>query len=92
VISGEEERENTAEWMTKKERLDAILAKMMNVGNVDGSVIAPRGGLLIVSRVPPEVDDRIVSAPFSSVTVAAETAFVEMGRQGRSGHHRTCQA
>jgi predicted regulator of Ras-like GTPase activity (Roadblock/LC7/MglB family) len=66
--------------MTKKERLDAILAGMMNAGNVDGSVITSREGLLMASRVPPEVDDRIISSLFSSVAAAAETAFVEMGR------------
>jgi predicted regulator of Ras-like GTPase activity (Roadblock/LC7/MglB family) len=68
------------EGMTKKERLDAILAEVMNVGNVDGSVITSREGLLMASRVPPEVDDRIISALFSSVTAAAETALIEMGR------------
>lgn len=68
------------EGMTKKERLDAVLADMMNVGNVDGAVITSREGLLMASRVPPEVDDRIISALFSSVAAAAETALVEMGR------------
>jgi len=68
------------EGMTKKERLDAVLAEVMNVGNVDGSVITSREGLLMASRVPSEVDDRIISALFSSVTAAAETALVEMGR------------
>jgi hypothetical protein len=68
------------EGLTKKERLDAVLAEMMNVGNVDGSVIASREGLLMASRVPPDVDDRIISALFSSVAAAAETALVEMGR------------
>jgi len=67
------------EGMTKKERLDAVLVEVMNVGNVDGAVVTSREGLLMVSRVPPEVDDRIVSALFSSVTAAAETALVEMG-------------
>jgi len=56
--------------MTKKERLDAVLAEMMNAGNVDGSVIASREGLLMTSRVPPEVDDRIISSLFSSVAAA----------------------
>ena len=68
------------EGMTKEEGLDAVLAEVMNVGNVDGSVITSREGLLMASRVPPEVDDRIISALFSSVTAAAETALVEMGR------------
>jgi predicted regulator of Ras-like GTPase activity (Roadblock/LC7/MglB family) len=68
------------EGMTKKERLDAILAEVMNVGNVDGSVVTSREGLLMASRVPPEVDDRIISALFSSVTAAAETALVEIER------------
>jgi predicted regulator of Ras-like GTPase activity (Roadblock/LC7/MglB family) len=67
------------EGMTKKGRLDVVLAEMMNVGNVDGAVVTSREGLLMASRVPPEVDDRIVSALFSSVTAAAETALVEMG-------------
>ncbi len=68
------------EGMTKKEKLDAVLAGVMNVGNIDGSVITSREGLLMASRVPPEVDDRIISALFSSVTAAAETALIEMGR------------
>jgi predicted regulator of Ras-like GTPase activity (Roadblock/LC7/MglB family) len=67
------------EGMTKKERLDAVLAEMMNVGNVDGAVVTSREGLLMASRIPPEVDDRIISSLFSSVAAAAETAFVEMG-------------
>jgi predicted regulator of Ras-like GTPase activity (Roadblock/LC7/MglB family) len=68
------------EGTTKKEKLDAVLAEVMNIGNVDGSVITSREGLLMASRVPLEVDDRIISALFSSVTAAAETALVEMGR------------
>ena len=65
--------------MTKKERLDAVLAEMMDAGNVYGSVISSREGLLMASKIPPEVDDRIISSLFSSVAAAAETAFVEMG-------------
>jgi predicted regulator of Ras-like GTPase activity (Roadblock/LC7/MglB family) len=68
------------EGMTKKERLDAVLVEVMNVGNINGSVITSREGLLMASRVSPEVDDRIISSLFSSVTAAAETALVEMGR------------
>jgi len=68
------------EGMTKKEKLDAVLVEVMNVGNVDGAVVTSREGLLMASRVPPEVDGRIISALFSSVIAAAETALVEMGR------------
>ena len=66
--------------MTKKERLDAALAELSNAGNVDASVITSREGLLMTSRVPPEVDDKIIGALFASVTGAAETATVEMKR------------
>ena len=68
------------EGMTKEEGLNAALVEVTNAGNVDGSVITSREGLLMASRVPPEVDDRIISALFSSVAAAAETALVEMGR------------
>ena len=64
------------EGMTKKERLDAVLAEVMNVGNVDGSVITSREGLLMASQLSPEVDDRIISSLFSSVAAAAETALL----------------
>jgi predicted regulator of Ras-like GTPase activity (Roadblock/LC7/MglB family) len=68
------------EGMTKKGRLDVVLEEMINVENVDGSVITSREGLLMASRVPPEADGRIVSALLSSVFAAAETALAEMRR------------
>lgn len=63
---------------TKKERLDEILAKFMQVGQIKAIVVVSREGLLITSRTPPDVNERIVAALCSTVMASAETASGQM--------------
>ncbi|MEM2925434.1 MAG: roadblock/LC7 domain-containing protein [Halobacteria archaeon] len=63
---------------TKKERLDEILAKFMQVGQIKAIVVVSREGLLITSTTPPNVNERIVAALCSTVMASAETASVQM--------------
>ena len=63
---------------TKKEKLDAILAKLQNIGEIDACAIVSREGLLLSERSPPEVDVKIFAALCASVLGAAETALAQM--------------
>ncbi|MHC1567451.1 MAG: roadblock/LC7 domain-containing protein [Candidatus Syntropharchaeia archaeon] len=67
---------------TKKEKLDAILAALQNVGQVDACAIVSREGLVMAERIPPEVNAKIFSALCASVMGAAETAMVQMKKGG----------
>jgi uncharacterized protein len=59
---------------TKKELLDDILTDLVQVGQLKACGIVSREGLLINSRSPPDVDDRIFSALCSTIMGAAEAA------------------
>ena len=63
---------------TKKERLDDILKRLMNVGGMKASAIVSTEGLLITSRTPPEMNERIIAALCSTVLASAETASSQM--------------
>lgn len=63
---------------TKKEKLDAILAKLQNSGEIDACAVVSREGLLLSERCPPEVDVKIFSALCASVMGASETALTQM--------------
>lgn len=64
---------------TKKEKLDQILAKFMQVGQIKACGIVSTEGLLITSRMPPEMNERIVGALCSTIIASAETASSQMG-------------
>jgi predicted regulator of Ras-like GTPase activity (Roadblock/LC7/MglB family) len=64
--------------MTKKERLDDVLKRLMNVGQLKASAIVSTEGLLITSRTPPEMNDRIIAALCSTMMASAETASCQM--------------
>ncbi len=70
--------ENTEPTKTKKERLDDVLIRLMNVGQLKASAIVSAEGLLITSRTPPEMNDRIIAALCSTVMASAETASSQM--------------
>lgn len=70
--------ENNAIKKTKKERLDDVLIKLMNVGQLKASAIVSTEGLLITSRTPPEMNDRIIAALCSTMMASAETASIQM--------------
>ncbi|UCE72950.1 MAG: roadblock/LC7 domain-containing protein [Methanomassiliicoccales archaeon] len=70
--------EDAAIRKTKKERLDEVLKRLMNVGQLKASAIVSTEGLLITSRTPPEMNERIIAALCSTVMASAETASSQM--------------
>ncbi len=64
---------------TKKEKLDQVLAKFMQVGQVKAVGIVSVEGLLITSIMPPDMNQRIVGALCSTIIASAETASSQMG-------------
>lgn len=64
---------------TKKEKLDKVLAKFMQVGQVKAVGIVSVEGLLITSIMPPDMNERIVGALCSTIIASAETASSQMG-------------
>ena len=70
--------EETVSKKTKKERLDDVLKRLMNVGQLKASAIVSTEGLLITSRTPPEMNDRIIAALCSTMMASAETASSQM--------------
>lgn len=67
---------------TLKEKLDSILAKLQDTGEIDASAIVSREGLLLAEKAPEEVDVKIFSALCASVMGAAETALAQMKKGG----------
>lgn len=64
---------------TKKERLDKILSRFGEVGQIRAVGVVSKEGLLITSRMPPEMNERIVAALCSTIMASAETASTQMG-------------
>jgi predicted regulator of Ras-like GTPase activity (Roadblock/LC7/MglB family) len=64
---------------TKKEKLDKVLTKFMQVGQVKAVGIVSVEGLLITSIMPPDMNERIVGALCSTIIASAETASSQMG-------------
>jgi len=64
---------------TKKQKLDQILTKFMQVGQIKACGVVSTEGLLITSRMPPEMNERIVGALCSTIIASAETASSQMG-------------
>ncbi|MCL7413634.1 MAG: roadblock/LC7 domain-containing protein [ANME-2 cluster archaeon] len=64
---------------TKKEKLDQVLTKFMQVGQVKAVGIVSVEGLLITSIMPPDMNQRIVGALCSTIIASAETASSQMG-------------
>jgi predicted regulator of Ras-like GTPase activity (Roadblock/LC7/MglB family) len=64
---------------TKKEKLDKVLTKFMQVGQVKAVGIVSVEGLLITSIMPPDMNQRIVGALCSTIIASAETASSQMG-------------
>jgi predicted regulator of Ras-like GTPase activity (Roadblock/LC7/MglB family) len=64
---------------TKKQKLDQVLTKFMQVGQVKAVGIVSVEGLLITSIMPPDMNERIVGALCSTIIASAETASSQMG-------------
>jgi predicted regulator of Ras-like GTPase activity (Roadblock/LC7/MglB family) len=66
---------------SKKEELLDVLKEFGDVGDVDGSAIITRDGLLISSDLPRDVDAETFAAMSATMFGAAETAVLEL-KQG----------
>ena len=64
---------------TKNEKLDQVLAKFMQVGQISAAGIVSTEGLLITSIMPPDMNERIVGALCSTIIASAQTASSQMG-------------
>ena len=64
---------------TKKDKLDTVLARFGEVGQIKAVGIVSKEGLLITARMPPEMNERIVAALCSTIMASAETASTQMG-------------
>ena len=64
--------------MTKKENLLRILKDLDGVGDIEGSAIVTRDGLLIASDLPRDIDAETFAAMSATMVGAAETAVSEL--------------
>ena len=65
---------------TKNERLMDILRNLRKVGDIEGSSVVSRDGLIINSDLLSDVDTKTFAAMSAAMTGAAETATVELKR------------
>ena len=65
---------------SKKEALTALLRGLEGEGDIDGSAIVSRDGLLIASALSDDVDEEIFAAMSATMLGAAETAINELKR------------
>ena len=72
---------------TKKDKLDTVLARFGEVGQIKAAGIVSKEGLLITALMPPEMNERIVAALCSTIMASAETASTQMGTGGVSDIH-----
>lgn len=63
---------------TKKEKLDQVLGRFMQVGQISAAGIVSTEGLLITSIMPPDMNERIVGALCSTIIASAQTASSQM--------------
>jgi len=65
---------------TKKDKLLGILKGLSAIGDIEGSAIVTRDGLLIASDLPRDVDADTFAAMSATMLGAAETAVSELKR------------
>ena len=65
---------------TKKEKLNKILQTLKKVGNVHGSSVISRDGLVIASDLSKDVDEGTFAAMSAAMQGAAETAVSELAQ------------
>ena len=63
---------------SKKDRLLGILKSLSSIGDIDGSAIVTRDGLLIASDLPRDLDAETFAAMSATMLGAAETAVGEL--------------
>ena len=65
---------------TKNERLLEILKNLRKVGDIEGSSVVSRDGLIVTSDLLSDVDTKTFAAMSAAMTGAAETATAELKR------------
>jgi uncharacterized protein len=63
---------------TQREKVEEMLRKLATVGQVEGSAVVSRDGLLIADAVPKNIDAEIFSSMSATMHGAAETAMSEL--------------
>jgi len=63
---------------TKEEELKQILEEFENVGDVAGSAVVRRDGLMIVSGLPKDTNSKAVAAMAAAIVGTGETASKEL--------------
>ncbi len=63
---------------TKEEDLKKILDDFDSIGNVIGSAVVRRDGLMIISSLPDEVNSKAVAAMAAAIVGTGETASKEL--------------
>ena len=64
--------------MEKRQQLEAILAELRKVGDIDASAIVRRDGLMVASDMPNYVDGRTIAAMTAALVGTAETSVGEL--------------
>jgi uncharacterized protein len=65
---------------TQRENIEDILRKLATVGQVEGTAVISRDGLLIADALPKNLDAEIFSSMSATMHGAAETALSELKR------------
>jgi len=63
---------------TKEEDLKKILDDFESIGNVIGSAVVRRDGLMIISSLPKEVNSKAIAAMAAAIVGTGETASKEL--------------
>ncbi|MEM0437733.1 MAG: roadblock/LC7 domain-containing protein [Candidatus Micrarchaeia archaeon] len=64
--------------MEKRQELEAVLADLRKVGDVDATAIVRRDGLMVASDMPNYVDARTIAAMTAALVGTAETSSGEL--------------
>ncbi len=65
---------------TKQEKLVAILKELRKIGDIQGSSVVSRDGLIIAADLSQDIDEETFAAMSAAMQGAAETAVSELGR------------
>lgn len=65
---------------TQREEIETVLRKLSSIGQVEGSAIISRDGLLIADALPKNIDAEIFSSMSATMHGAGETAISELKR------------
>lgn len=70
------------EVQSKRMKLEGILSRFAEIGDVEGVAIVTKDGLLVASRLPGNVDSGVFSAMSAAMHAAGETAIMELKKKG----------